>query len=202
MIGFYDYTVILTYIGLLSTMLGIFQAVEGNYLFSIVCMGITLLCDTMDGRVARAKKNRTDKERLFGIQIDSLCDVISFGVAPSVLCYMLGLRGWLGCVAIGFYSLCCVIRLGYYNVLETNRAPDEKCVYHGLPVVGLATAMPAVYLVRSWLPEPASPWLLGGVMMVVGTLYILDFELKKPGVRQLIILLLVYLVPFVAICLL
>lgn len=111
MIGFYDYTVILTYAGPLYTLFGLSQAVAGYHINAILCLGGPLVCDMMDGKVARTKKNRTGKERMFGIQIDSLCDLISFGVFPSVQCYMLGLRGITGFCVIGYYCLCCVIRL-------------------------------------------------------------------------------------------
>ena len=83
MIGFYDYTVILTYAGALAGMLGIVMSVHGLYVNAILCMAVALVCDTLDGIVARKKKNRTKNEMLFGIQIDSLCDLISFGVCSS-----------------------------------------------------------------------------------------------------------------------
>ena len=200
MIGFYDYTVILTYAGLLCTLLGIQQAVEGRYIGALLCLGGALFCDTMDGRVARSKKNRTRQEKLFGIQIDSLCDLVSFGIFPAVLCYMLGLRKGFDFVVIGYYCLCCVIRLAYFNVLETERAPEEKSVFHGLPVVGFAVLLPAAYMIGMWIPEGAMVWLLRVLLGVIGTLYILDFKLNKPRVLQLALLSLVFWVPFSVIC--
>ena len=87
-----------------------------------------------DGKVARTKKNRTDDEKLFGVQIDSLCDVICFGVFPALFCYFLGVRGILGVFAIAYYGICSVIRLAFFNVLETNRQRVEDGAnkfYHG-----------------------------------------------------------------------
>lgn len=74
MIGFYDYTVILTYLSLLSGTTGIMLCLNGvghPYLgmFFLLFSG---LCDTFDGKVARSKKNRTEQMKKFGIQIDSL----------------------------------------------------------------------------------------------------------------------------------
>lgn len=200
MIGIFDYTVILTYAGLLCTLLGIQQAVEGYYINAILCLGGTLFCDMMDGKVARTKKNRTDRERMFGIQIDSLCDLVSFGVFPSVLCYMLGLQGWFGFLVIGYYCLCCVIRLAYFNVLEMDRSPEEKSVYHGLPAIGLAVLLPAICMVRLWIPEEALVWILRMILPLLGTLYILDFKVNKPGLLQLLLLSLVFWIPFAVIC--
>ena len=92
MIGFYDYTVILTYMGALAGLLGIGMSIQGLYINAILCMAVALVCDTFDGIVARAKKNRTKGEMLFGIQIDSLCDLISFGICPATLFYKLGME--------------------------------------------------------------------------------------------------------------
>lgn len=87
MIGFYDYTVILTYLSILSGTTGIILCLNGighPYLgmFFLLFSG---LCDTFDGKVARTKKNRTEKMKKFGIQIDSLSDLIAFGVLPACI---------------------------------------------------------------------------------------------------------------------
>ena len=87
MIGFYDYTVILTYFSLLSATSGIVVALSGGghpyygCLFLLFCG----LCDAFDGKVARTKKGRTKMEKDFGIQIDSLSDLVAFGVLPACI---------------------------------------------------------------------------------------------------------------------
>ena len=79
MIGFYDYTVILTYISFASSISGIFLATRGHFNWAIFCLAFSGLCDMFDGKIARTKKNRTEDEKRFGIQIDSLCDIVCFG---------------------------------------------------------------------------------------------------------------------------
>ena len=103
LIGVYDYTVILTYIGLISSVFGMTQAIHGDYKVSILCLAFSGICDAFDGRIARTKKKRTEDEKSFGIQLDSLCDVICFGVFPALICYLLGVRGLLGLIIIFFY---------------------------------------------------------------------------------------------------
>ena len=93
MLGFYNYTVILTYISLCSAVTGIFTAIAGNGhpFVGTCCLLISGLCDSFDGIVARKKKDRTEAEKKFGIQIDSLVDLIAFGVLPCAIgyaCYM------------------------------------------------------------------------------------------------------------------
>lgn len=195
MIGFYDYTVVLTYLGALLGLYGIILAGQGNFMGTIYCLAGSLVCDMLDGKVARAKKGRTNQEMLFGIQIDSLCDVISFGVAPAAMFYLLGLRGGLDLLLLGAYVLCCVIRLGYFNVLAGQAELGTKGDYRGLPVVCLTVMVPAVYMTHLWLPEAAFFWVMRLALAVFGLLYILDFKVKKPTVWKLIAMCATFWIP-------
>ena len=72
MIGFYDYTVWVTYIGTAFSVIGITLAVEGHATWAVAFLMISGFCDSIDGMIARTKKERTKQEISFGIQIDSL----------------------------------------------------------------------------------------------------------------------------------
>lgn len=195
MIGFYDYTVILTYLGALAGLLGISLSMSSKFLGAILCMAAALVCDTLDGMVARRKKNRTRQEMLFGIQIDSLCDLISFGLCPSVLFYMLGMNSLFDKLLLACYCLCCVIRLGYFNVLATEAELGTKGDFHGLPVVCLDVMVPAVYLLFRLTGDCL--WILRAAAAVFGFLYILDFPVKKPVLWKFAAMGVVVLVPMV-----
>ena len=92
MIGFYNYTVILTYIGLMSSVFGITQVMDGEYSIAFLCLLLSGVCDLFDGKIARACKTRSDREKVFGIQIDSLCDLVCFTVFPAIMGYASGSR--------------------------------------------------------------------------------------------------------------
>ena len=92
MLGFWDYTVILTYVSLATSVTGIFCAISMHLRWAIFCLAVSGLCDMFDGKIARTKKNRTEDEKNFGIQIDSLCDVVCFGVLPVIICYRFGMN--------------------------------------------------------------------------------------------------------------
>ncbi len=193
-IGFYDYTVILTYISLISSVLGMTRAIHGDYKFAIFCLAVSGICDAFDGRIARTKKNRTDDEKAFGVQLDSLCDVICFGIFPAIICYLLGVRGVLGVILVMFYCLCAVIRLAFFNVLEAKRQANEggaTKVYRGLPVTSIAFILPLAFWLQFIIPELAFMILLHAILLVVGFLFILDFPLRKPGLKTIISLSLV-----------
>ena len=84
MLGFYDYTVVLTYCSVISAVIGIYVSLSGagHPYIGVMLLLLCGLFDTFDGRVARSKKNRTEKEKAFGVQIDSLSDLVAFGVLP------------------------------------------------------------------------------------------------------------------------
>lgn len=202
MIGFYDYTVILTYLSLMSGTIGIMLCLNGMghpYLgmFFLLFSG---LCDTFDGKVARSKKDRTTQMKKFGIQIDSLSDLIAFGMLPAcigiamlryTMCipdlsgvtryllthYTLQTQIVLSLIAV-LYVLAAMIRLAYFNVMEEeDRNIDETGakIYTGLPVTSAALIFPAVLLIRADLT-----FLYFGVMLITGGLFISKIQIKKP----------------------
>lgn len=192
MIGFYNYTVILTYMSLLSSVVGMTFAIGGHFRLAMLCLALSGFFDMFDGKVARRKKDRTDNEKLFGIQLDSLCDLVAFGVFPVIFCYCFGIRGTLGFLALGFYCLSGVIRLAYFNVIETNNffsdePPTEK-VFHGLPITSIAIILPVAFLLNFVIPSKLFYVLLHVVLFGVGTLFIADFEMKKPSNKLLAVL--------------
>lgn len=182
-IGFYDYTVILTYMSLVSAVVGVISASRGRFTAAVLCLMLSGVCDAFDGMVARSKKNRTEDEKAFGIQIDSLCDAVAFGVAPALLCYHMGMDSVLGIAILCTYSLCAVIRLAFFNVLEARRQQTEggcNKTYRGLPVTTASVILPLVYLFRFLLPGKVFRGLLHLVMAVTAYLFVLDFSMKKP----------------------
>ena len=189
LIGFYDYTVILTYVSIVSAVIGMVFASGGSFTEAIVCLVISGICDAFDGTVARSKKNRTEDEKAFGIQLDSLCDVVSFGVAPAFLCYCMGVDGILGLAAVCLYSVCAVIRLAFFNVLEAKRQQvEDGCnkYYRGLPVTSISIIFPLVYLLRGCFAPEVFAGILQGMLILVAFLFVLDFRVKKIDVRKLI----------------
>ena len=182
MIGFYDYTVVVTYISLVSSILGMFCAIDGKLTLAVSCLAFSGLCDMFDGKIARTKKDRTDDEKSFGIQIDSLCDIVCFGIFPIILGYKLGMCKLYSIVILAFYGLAGVIRLAYFNVMEEedqNRDESGAKIYTGLPVTSAALIFPAVLLVHL-LVRADLTFLYFGVMLITGILFVSKIHIKKP----------------------
>ena len=188
-IGFYDYTVVLTYLSLISSILGIKFAYEGKSGAAICCLVISGICDMFDGVVARTKKNRTTDEKNFGIQLDSLCDVVCFGVFPAVFLYFNGVDSVPGVAMLIFYVLCGVIRLAFFNVLEIKRQTNESgCAkaYRGLPITSSAIALPFFYLLGLFLPDTVMTVIYYILPILMGFLFIADFRMPKMDVAKIL----------------
>ena len=158
MIGVYDYTVVLTYMSLISGVMGIIISVTGvgHPEIGIFFLMLSGVLDTFDGRVARTKKDRTEFEKNFGVQIDSLADLICFGILPvSIGLAQLRIRGIftevvkrrdyeghfsilviLLVIAV-FYVLAALIRLAFFNATSVMRAEEARktgvTYYIGVP---------------------------------------------------------------------
>lgn len=182
LIGYYDYTVVLTYIGMLVAFTGILQTIRGNYLSAVVCLMVAGVCDMFDGAVA-STKDRNDQEKRFGIQIDSLCDLISFCVLPAIFTYMINEQSvWIG-VICAFYVLSGLIRLAYFNVMEEDRqkeTTESRKTYLGVPVTTSALLMPAVYLTYG-KKICKTPRCFPVFLVLLGIGFISGVEIKKPG---------------------
>ncbi len=182
LIGFYNYTVILTYMGAAAAVCGIFFSASGYPLWGVICLLFAGLTDMFDGKVASTMK-RTDDEKAFGIQIDSLCDLISFGVLPLAIGYGLGLNGPVFYVSCVVYLLCAIIRLAYFNVDEAKRQKKEngrRKVYLGLPVTSAAILFPAIFGCGS-LFENAMPIIYQVAVFGCAAAFVTKFKMGKPN---------------------
>ena len=182
MLGYYNYTVVATYVSLVVSVLGIFQAWEGRSLLSIFCLMLSGLLDAFDGKIARTKLDRTEEEKCFGIQLDSLCDIVCFGVLPAAICRSFGLQsGWALAVCC-LYILCAQIRLAFFNVQEEERqskTSERRSCYSGLPVTTIALLLPPVYLLHD-LGDDIMRWVAGILLLIVGVLFITPIRVPKP----------------------
>ena len=212
MIGIYDYTVVLTYLSLLSAGTGIVVSLGGNGhpflgIFFLLFCG---LCDAFDGKVASTKKNRTDMERKFGIQIDSLSDLIAFGVLPAcigaafirVSCAFGNLLNvnsgnWYSILfkvlifgVLILYILTAMIRLAYFNVTEEERQSTEtgaRKYYLGLPVTAASLIFPTVALFQYLFPVDLT-WLYIAAVVITGILFVSPFKIKKLKLKGILVL--------------
>lgn len=220
MIGVYDYTVILTYLSVISAGLGIVVSLSetGHPYIGVFFLLFCGLCDAFDGKVARMKKNRTEMEKKFGIQIDSLADILAFGVLPVCIGHaMIRVCPTLNevvkphsqslkevvtltilFVVMLMYMLAALIRLAYYNVTEEERQETEDTVrktYLGLPVTSAALIFPTVLLGQFvFLADITIVYFV--VMFFAAIAFVSKIHIPKPGTKGIMYMLLIGAVEF------
>ena len=197
MIGFYDYTVILTYFSLLSATTGIVVALSGSghpyygCLFLLFCG----LCDAFDGKVARTKKGRTKMEMDF---LPACIGAALIRVSPYLTRVLDGVPvRWE--IASGkfilhaflvLYVLAAMIRLAYYNVTEEERQETESGArkeYLGLPVTSAALIFPFVLLLQ-YMTKADITLVYIAMSILIGVLFITPIRVAKPGLRGILIM--------------
>ncbi len=181
-LGYYDYTVVLTYCGMLFAFYGILCAIGQDFGRAVVCLMMAGVCDMFDGVVA-STKTRTKSEKRFGIQIDSLSDLISFGVLPGIFVYMISGRNAIVGLVSALFALCALIRLAYFNVLEEerqNETTERRKSFLGVPVTTIAILLPIVYMLYDYrVCKSAGCFTI--LLIVLGTGFLAPVEIKKPG---------------------
>lgn len=183
MLGFYNYTVVLTYIGMLTSFVGISFIFKENIKMAIICLMVSGLCDMFDGKIA-STKIRTVQEKRFGIQIDSLSDLICFGMLPALLVYYMSEKTVWNMIVSGAYVLCALIRLAYFNVDEEERqnsTEEGRTQYQGLPVTTVALVMPMLFYLCDQI-RISGEICYTAALALIGIGFITPFKLKKPGI--------------------
>ena len=193
-LGYWDYTVVLTYLGMVFAFIGILEVLNLKFANSLVLLLLAGLCDMFDGAVASTKQ-RDVYARHFGVQIDSLSDLISFGVLPALFVYMHSGKnfyvGILSCV----YLLSALVRLAYYNVQEIDRqskTDDPRETLTGVPVTTVAPLLPLIYLIYSLLgKESEYNFIIITCVLAVG--FVCTHEFKKPRLAGKIVVIFISL---------
>ena len=189
MIGVFSYTVILTYIGFISAIVGIISGFNGNAKLAVLCLLICGLCDIFDGRIARTKANRTNFEKDYGVHIDSLNDIVSFGILPIIIGLSLNMSEMLYIPVYAIFALTSLIRIGYSDSLVKN---DKGFI--GIPITISVIIIPILYLARR---VSGFIYLFPFVLLMLAFLFISKIKFPKPKKNSLFIFLGIGILEFI-----
>lgn len=171
---------------LFSGFYGIVAAIDNHFDSAGKAVFIAMICDTLDGRLARLTKT----ESAFGKEYDSLADMVAFGLAPAIIAYQWGVVriaefgrywgrfGWLACF---FYAAAAALRLARFNA---RSATADKRYFEGLPSPSAAAIVAAFIWFASAWPEPGLPGLIGAFVVTAfaGALMVSSFSF--PSFKQ------------------
>jgi len=164
---------------LFSGFYAIVAATDGNFDRASIAIFVAMVCDGLDGRIARWTNTQSD----FGKEYDSLSDMVAFGVAPAIVAYQWGvariaeydaLWGRLGWLATFFYAACAAFRLARFN---TKTATSDKRYFEGLPSPsGAAVLAGFVWMMNDLQREGIWPLVLAfAVAFIAGSLMVSRF---------------------------
>ena len=179
-IGKWNKSVYLTYIGLAFAILGIYLASAlGESHYALMCLMAAGICDMFDGKIARACK-RNKEEIAFGIELDSLADLVCFAILPITIFISLGFTKWYNVISFILLAIAGVARLAYFNVVTATKDGKAVKYYEGLPITMAAAVFPIFYLLSYVLSETAFFIFFTILVYVEAFLNMYKFKLKKP----------------------
>lgn len=178
MLGYWNKSVYITYFGAFAAISGLLFAFHYNNIdYAFIGMIIAAVCDMFDGKIARHIKNRKEVEKDFGVQIDSLADIVCFITVPMITLYYFGLREIYQIILLSLYVVCGIIRLAYFNVSmsDKNKAIEY---YQGLPVPVSVAIFGLVWLLLKFIDFDAN--LVYTILVpIVGLLHISKIRIRK-----------------------
>ena len=147
--------------------------------YAFICFMLSGICDMLDGFIAR-KCKRTDEEKSFGVELDSLVDVFSFIALPVIILISIGLNEWYNLAIFALFAICGVARLGYFNIITADSSKPVK-YYEGLPVTLTALVFPLAYLLKLVLDSTTLNVVMTLITFIVAMLFVTRIKIKKPG---------------------
>ncbi len=160
---------IFTLANLLLGIISLIFTMDGDFIIAAASILFAMILDAMDGRLAR----RLDATSPFGKELDSLADLVSFGVAPAILVYALKIKtlGVIGLVICILFALCGAVRLARFNVLNIST------YFIGVPITAAGSLVALMVLVGIRLPIPIMVYPV--VMIILAYLMVSNIKIPK-----------------------
>lgn len=166
---------LITTMNLFSGFLAIIMAIQGNFVFAAYAIVAAAVFDQLDGRVARMTRSMSK----FGAEYDSLCDLVSFGVAPAIMLFLWALQpfGRVGWLISFLFTACGALRLARFNV-QANIV--EKSYFQGLPIPMAAGIVASAVLAYTDLElEPKRSWGLLAMTALLSVVMVSTFRYRS-----------------------
>lgn len=195
-IGEFGKFVYVTYLGVLFALAAIYYFIQGQFAWGMMCFIVSGICDLFDGRVANSFE-RSAYQKRYGIEIDSLCDMVSFVAAPIVLIFsQLAYTVWSLPLA-GMYVLAAVSRLATFNA-QAKTQEEEAAYFIGVPVTYSALVFPVSFImVESFWPGNYQ-MVLPMFILLLAYLFVMKRQVPKPRGKAYVFFCLLALVSLVA----
>ncbi|HJJ16882.1 MAG TPA: sulfatase-like hydrolase/transferase [Bacilli bacterium] len=182
-IGYYRKCDILTMCGTFLAFIGIILAINDHFTFSAFCLFLCGVCDGFDGKLARMKRYKKE-QKVYGAQLDSLSDVICFGVFPVILTSLICNNIYVYIIS-AIYMLCGLVRLAYFNTLDIM-PKSNKNVFIGVPITTVAIIYPIILFIIRFINFNILKIVMPIILLILSISYILNIEFKKPDIIEML----------------
>lgn len=170
---FRDAANLVTLLGLCSGLVAIYFCARGETVAAAIALLWALFCDWFDGPIARRTKGRSDVDRAFGGQLDSLADIVSSGAGPAMLLLSVGeFSPW-------FLPGACLLIIAGATRLAHFNAVAESGAYTGLPIDTNIIAVTGLFALRNWMSAEVFPNVLYLLVVVLAVLNVSRFHSPK-----------------------
>lgn len=176
-------SVIITYLGVIFGIIAMalsFSKIafaEIEYIrYSLILLILAGICDMFDGKIARMCK-RTEEEKEFGIQIDSLADTVNFVVLPVVIMLSLGMTSIFDICVYILFVICGISRLGIFNCNANADCPVD--CFTGLPVTSTAIIYPLLGMLHGQISEHSFAVVYIIATLITAVLFITKIRVPK-----------------------
>jgi CDP-diacylglycerol--serine O-phosphatidyltransferase len=163
-----SYANTITLLNIIFGTLSLISTMRGDFNTAAIFILLAVLMDGLDGKVAR----RLDIMSQLGKELDSLCDLVSFGVAPALLIYAQVLDPYifsLGVIAAVLYIVCGAFRLARFNVLNISD------YFVGIPITMAGAIVAVISLLAAWLPST----LILAILLLLAIMMVSNFKVPK-----------------------
>lgn len=164
-------------LGLMSAVIGIYFAIQGNFPSAIIGMLWAALFDWFDGIIARNMKGRTKVQGEFGAELDSMIDIVSFGVLPAIILLSYGEYSIWFLPGAFIIIAAAAIRLTYFNIYGLM---DSK-TYKGLSVDNNALILAFVFLFESFFTHSTFSVIIYVILLLISALNLSSIPTPKFG---------------------
>lgn len=177
-IGEYGKFNYLTYLGVIFALIAMALTLNGEPTLAMMAFIMSGVCDLFDGRFAR-QFVRTPQQEQYGIEIDSLSDMVNFVAFPTVMLLTQAFNNYVSVLVVIIYALAATNRLAYFN--SSTKVEGHGQYFIGLPVTYSALFFPLLYLLDQWFAMDLFPILSHVMALVLAFLFIWKRPIPKPN---------------------
>ena len=179
MIGEFKLSNLMTYLGLMLSLTSIGLVLQDQLDLAMIAFILSGICDLFDGRFANSFQ-RTEAEKAFGLELDSLCDVINFAALPAILIIRTIHFQWLSWPLTLIFCFSAITRLAYFN--RNAKSEDGRDPYFtGVPVTYSALAFPVFYVLCQLLNPTVFSIGLPLLAILMAFLFVWNIRIPKPN---------------------